>query len=284
MGLLSGLGGMGLGNLEGMSLYEDVKKPQKVEADVDEQAKEETRPTEIDYIFEKGYECPVCVKKFKSFAVMTGKARLSGTDEDLKPNYVGIEPIKYDVVVCPNCGYAALTKNWGGLTPTQIKNIKLNIASAFKPKAYGKYMYTFDEAAERYQLALATAIVKQAKASEKAYICLKAGWLQRAKMESLDPSSKQYELEYAEAENLQNEYLKKAKEGFVASRQNESFPICGMDESTLDYLLATMFIRFEEYENAAKLVGQILASRTANSRIKDRARDLKDIIIEKVKK
>ena len=45
--------------------------------------------------------------------------------------------------------------------------------------------YTYEDALARYQLALVNAIVKQAKNSEKAYICLKAGWLMRGYAEWL---------------------------------------------------------------------------------------------------
>ena len=52
---------------------------------------------------------------------------------------------------------------------------------------------------------------------------------------------------------------------------------------TVDYLLATLAMRFEEYDTAAKLLGSIVTSRTANARIKDRAHDLKDTLMQKLK-
>ena len=57
-----------------------------------------------------------------------------------------------------------------------------------------------------------------------------------------------------------------------------------MDEHTVDYLLAALSLRFGEYEAALKLVSNIIASRAAGSRIKDRARDLKDEIAKEMKK
>ena len=276
MGLLSGLGGMGLGDLEGMSLYEDPKAP--VHTDNQEAEVEAPKISESDFLFEKSFSCPICNHTFKSIAVRAGKSKLTGTDIDLRAKYDNVEPLKYDVVMCPYCGCTSLARYWGNPTSTQAKNIREKISVNFKPKAYKGNKYTYDEALERYQMALANAIVKGAKASEKAYICLKAGWLLRSKQESLDKASETYEQDMSAARTAEDEYLKNALEGFIAARANEMMPICGMDESTLDYLIAALSIRFKEYERASKLVGNLLVSRNANSRIKEKAYDLKELI------
>lgn len=280
MGLLSGLSGLGLGGLDGLSLYDTPQKET-----LPEQAEEEKKPAapvikESDFLFEKSYKCSVCDKDFKVLAVRAGKAKLKGTDEDLRPSYDNIEPLKYDVVMCPKCGCAALTRYWGNLTDSQRKNIRANIGKVFKPKQYGTEFYTYEEAFERYQMALANSMIKQAKASEKAYICLKTGWLLKAQIESLDSTDPEYEAKKKEIGAKSNEYLKNALEGFVNARRTESFPICGMDETTVDYLLSALFIQFGEYDQAARLVGNILISKTASSRMKDKASILKEKIMK----
>lgn len=283
MGLLSGLGGFGLGNLEGMDLYETPDKPEEVE-DVVEEAVPEEAPVEkenneAEYLFEKSYTCPVCDKAFKALTIRTGKARLVGTDKILRPKYSKVEPLKYDVISCPQCGCTSLTRYWGSVSPTQGKNIRSEISRTFKPIRYVDGIYTDQQAFERYQLALANAIVKPAKPSEKAYICLKTGWLLDAQCEQLGENSS----EYAEKKAQADEFLSNALDGLINARMTESFPICGMDESTLDYLIAALSVRFEKYEQAAKLIGNLLVSKTANSRIKDKARDMKEEIISKLR-
>ena len=67
------------------------------------------------------------------------------------------------------------------------------------------------------------------------------------------------------------------------ARQKENFPIAGMDEITIDYLLAVLSARFGKFDVAQKMIASILLSRTANNRIKDRARDLKDQVLEQMK-
>jgi len=77
--------------------------------------------------------------------------------------------------------------------------------------------------------------------------------------------------------------LKNAVVGLVLARQKEDFPIAGMNTMTLDYLLAALYLETDQYDYASKMIGEILVSRTANSHMKDRARDLKDLLDKKKK-
>ena len=167
-GILSGLARFGLGKLENMELYEAPKK---------EDGGQEGKPApavvqEQDFLFDKSCTCPICDKEFKNRTVKVGKAKLSGSDLDLRPRYEQIDLLKYDIIMCPYCGYAALSRFFKFVTSPQAKNIKKTISATFEPQKETKEVYTYDEALERYKLALANAIVKQTKASEKAYICL----------------------------------------------------------------------------------------------------------------
>lgn len=277
-GILSGLEKFGLGNLKNASLYEDTKKGK-----TEEGAKAAPTIQESDFLFDKTYACPVCDKEFKSKTVKIGRAKLKGTDMDLRPKYEHIDLLKYDVIACPTCGYAALSRYFKYMTSAQAKLIKQNISQNYKGKELKGDTITYDEAVERYQLTLANAIVKQARASEKAYICLKSAWLLRGYTESLDEKADDYATKKAELETQENEYLQNAFEGFLAARQSEPFPMCGMDEQTVDYLISVMAVRFEQYDVASKLISTIIASTSASPRMKDKARDLKEIVIQKVK-
>lgn len=278
-GLLSGLDQFGLGNLEGMNLFETPSSnKEEGEAVVAAPVIQES-----DFIFDKTSACPICDREFKTKTVKIGKAKLVGTDMDLRPRYENIDMLKYDVILCPHCGYASLSRYFKFVTSPQAKAIQAVITKAFKPRPESKDIYTFEEALERYKLALANCIVKQAKASEKAYVCLKTAWLLRGHLESLDPADPEYNKKKADFEADENEFLKNALEGFLAARQSEGYPMCGMDECTVDYLIAVTAIRFEQYDVATKLVSNILVSSTANQRMKDKTRDLKDLLMKKIK-
>lgn len=275
--LLSGLESLGLDKLVGMSLYEDPKE--------EEAKKQAAKPviTEQDFIFDKTHTCPVCDHEFKAKTVKVGKAKLLGQDMDLRPRYEGIDMLKYDVIVCPHCGYAALSRYFKFVSSKQAQKIRETISQNYKSKPDEGETYTYETALERYKLALVNAIVKQAKNSEKAYICLKSAWLLRGSVENMKPEEPDYEAKKAEAIKNEDEFLKNSLDGFIVARQTEGYPMCGMDESTLDYLIAVMALRFGQFDVSTKLIAGILASTSANPRMKDRTRDLKDTLMQKIK-
>ena len=280
MGLLSGLSNLGLEKLEGADIFEEEKKPEtKVEA---ASVKEEAPFDENDVLFDKSAECPVCSKKYSYRAVRTGKARSIGQDMDLRPKFDKFDPLKYDVIVCPYCGYACLTRYFTALPAAMVKLIKEGFAGKVHGVANNPIL-SYDDAIQRYQLALASAIVKRAKDSEKAYICLRMAWVIRGKRENLPVDTDNYDEVAKELVADENEALKTAFEGFINARQKESFPIAGMDEITIDYLLAVLATKFGKYDAAQKLISGILLNKSANNRIKDRARDLKDQILAGMK-
>ena len=279
MGILSGLGGLGLGDLEGMDIFEEEEA--KKEASV---AAAPPKIEEKDLIYDKNFTCPVCGTEFRAKIMKTGKAKLLGTDQDLRARYEGIDAVKYDVELCPVCGYAALSRYFSNLGSAQAKLIKEKISISVHITEYHDEVYSYEQAFERYQLALACAMVKKAKASEKAYICLKSGWLVRGWRENLQDNGKGNEALVEKLKKQEDDYLQNAFRGFAEARKSESFPLCGMDEITVDYLLAVLAIRFKKFDVASHLVAGILASPSANARMKDKARDLKEQIMAEKKR
>ena len=278
MSLLSGLGSLGLANLEGINLYE---KPEKHE----DKKKAEHAAVELkeeDMLFDKTYVCPVCNQEFKSKTIRAGRIRMLGTDMDLRPRYENIDMMKYETIACPHCGYAALSRYFKYMTSMQLKMIRTNICDHYRPHPIEGDTYSHELALERYKLTLACAIVKRAKASEKAYICLKTGWLMRGMAEALDENASEYEERKEAYGRMEREYLANALEGFIAARQTEGFPMCGMDETTVDYLIAVLALECEQYDLSLKILSGVIASRKANSRVKEKARDVREILREKM--
>ncbi len=276
--IFAGLEDLGLGGLSGASLFDDGKPKMEEKKDAEKpEAKEE------DMLLDKTHECPVCSNTFKNRALRTGKARLIGSDIDLRSRFEGIEPLKYDVISCPKCGFTALTRFYKPLTPVQRKNVLDKVAANYKPQTEPEGVYSYDDAIARYKLALANAVVKPGKASEKAYICLRAGWLCRSWYEDLEAQDKADDAKAVQARALEGEFLKNAYEGFIAARQNESFPMCGMDESTVDYIIGALGMKLGHYEVSAKMIASLLGSQVTSPRMKDKARDLKEEVVRLMK-
>lgn len=273
-GLLSGLEDLGLEGVSKMDVYGDVEaKAKKSQAEVEEKKEK----TEEDFLFVKNHVCPVCDEQFKASAVRTGKAKLIGTDSDLRPRYQGVDPLKYDALVCPRCGYAALGRFFTAITHAQSKLVMEQISQKFNATIKSDGVLSYDDAILRHRLALANAVVKHSKVSERAYICLKTAWLLRAKQEECPNEREQLSAQ-------EKEFLVTAYEGFNEATMKENYPICGMDEMTMLCMLADIGRRIGRYEEAARLVSKVIVSRSAPERVKNKARDIKELVAAELAK
>ena len=270
--LFSGLEHFGLGNLSEMKIF-DKEKDAKTEAE-----KKKVEVKEEDFLFDKTFICKACDKEFKSKMVRTGKVKLLEQDTDLRPKYQHVDSLKYDAVVCPYCGFAALNRFFNYLTDSQAKLIKANISAKFKGLKEAGGALSYDEAMLRHKLVLINAIVKHAKSSEKAYICLKLAWLCRGKSETLPADTKDLETVNKTLAEQEKEYIANAYEGFNESFAKEPFPICGMDENTLTYLCADLARQLGKYDDALRLVGRVITARGASDRIKSKGIEMKEMI------
>lgn len=274
MSLFQGLDQFGLGKLEEMSVFEE-EKSKKEDASG---ASAAPKITEEDLLFDKSFTCPVCDGEFHSKMVRTGKVKLLSADTDLRPKYQLVDSLKYDALVCPKCGYAALNRFFKFMLPAQAKMIKENISKNFSGLTPTGNTYTYDDAIARHQLALANAVVKKAKPSEKAYTCLKMAWLFRGKAETLPKDTPNYDEFIKELKTNETELLSNAYDGFMVAFSKESFPMCGMDETTVTYLIADLARRIGKFDEASRWISRVLTSRQANERIKNKARDIKELI------
>ncbi len=276
--LFSQLDKLGLGNLQNLQLYEDPKKAEE-EAKTE---KVEKVYEESDFVFDKTYKCPVCEAEFKSKAVRTGKAKLLDIDMDLRPKYQGVDALKYDCIVCTKCGYASLSRFFNYVNSRQAKSISELISKSYKEDTTVYDTYSYEDAITRHQLALANAVVKNSKPSEKAYICLKLAWLLRGKAENLPETENDREKVIKQLGEAELQYIKNAYEGFKSAYSEEAMPICGMDQWTFMYLLSDLARRCEDYSMCLKLVSELLVSKGASDKLKDRAREVRKLIKEKL--
>lgn len=272
--LFSGLEAFGLGNLSEMDVY-DTKEKENAKG-INEVEKDAF--SEEDTIFDKTFTCPVCDQEFKSKNVKSGKVKLLSLDTDLRPIYQNMDPLKYDAIVCPSCGFAALNRFFKYVTSAQAALIKKNISANFRGIKESGNIFDYDDAIARHKLSLVNSIVKKAKTSEKAYTCLKTAWVIRGKAEKLPKNTTDYNKQIEDLAREELDFIIKAYDGFEEAFAKESFPMCGMDETTITLLMAELARRSGKYDEAGRWVSKVLISRDANERIKQKARDIKDLI------
>lgn len=318
MNLLGGLEKFGIKAKDPQSLYEEEAKPAQADAQKEaerekerlerekrerelekarqqrEKEKELARqkeqkkqgpPDENSLLLDKSMHCPVCDKAFKAKVPKSGRVKRIGQDIDLRPHFDGVDSLKYSVISCPYCGYSAMSRYFDHLSNLQIKMIHDEVSSGFKPEGDpAPKLLSYDESIERYKLSLYCTIVKKGKASEKAYNCLNLAWVYRGKYATLDPEDPALEEERKDCREQEEAYYEQAYEGFTKAISTENYPICGMDESTLDYLMAAMSMHFKKYDMASKCISRIKQSPSASKTVKDRADDLKDRLMAEIKK
>lgn len=282
MNLFSGLEKFGLKSTESMQLFEDEKKEDKKGNEV---RAEEKIPAESDFLLEKTVHCKVCDHVFKTKVIKSGRVKRLEPDRDLRPRFQYIDTLKYDITSCPACGYTAMNRFYEHLTPTQVKLIKEQISSNFQPdNKPEKAAYDYDEVIDRYKLSLVNTVVKKGKDSEKAYTCLKIAWLLRGKGETMANDTPEEKAAKAEVQKEEEEFYQQAFEGFMKAISEEMFPMCGMEQSTVDYILAYMAYHFKKYEIASKFLASVLTAPSASRRMKDMALELKEDIIAELRK
>ncbi|MBQ8626479.1 MAG: DUF2225 domain-containing protein [Agathobacter sp.] len=286
--LLSGLGKFGLDENVASNIYgeENVTVKQNEDGTV---TKEVAAPKEADFLLLKSIRCPVCDGVFRTTMIKSGRAKRKEPDMDLRPRFEHIDTNKYDVASCPRCGYTAIHRYFPHLSSLQIKLINEGVCAKFKVAPTKPIeeieVLDYDTAIERYKLALYTTIVKKGQTSEKAYECLKISWLLRGKMEQLAAEDKEKNKEAIEA--CQKEYdsfYQQAFDGYVKAMSSENYPMSGMDQSTVDLLIAAMAYNLGKYDYASRFVSSLIISRTASANIKKRAHDMKELLLAKLKK
>ncbi len=266
--LFSGLEVFGLGDFIEKEIYESKHS---INDEQDDKMLQES------YLFDRKVRCPVCNHICHIRTVKTGKAKLITTDTDLRPIYEGIDPVLYDAALCQHCGYAALNRFFTKITPKQRQWVKESISNRYRSKSYPD-MYTYKIAIERYKLVLLNAVVKKVKPSEKAYICLKLSWLYRGYEEELRHDLQLTKEELRSIREERNRFIENAYEGFISAYQFERFPVCGLQEITVMYLIGDLARRLKRDGEAIKWLSRVIVSPQATERIKNRARDIKEII------
>ena len=211
-------------------------------------------------LLDRTYECPICDHKIKAKSVKTSVAKFVETKADLRPIYSNINVTKYDTVCCNYCGYAALTKDFMNTTQVQRKLLREKIQANYKShEEVVCDAYSTETAISRLKMALLCTVTKAGKESEIGNICLKIDWLYQDLADELDENSSDYESKkenyLAEAHN----FAMNAYEHLSKARMEESFPIAGMNETTLDYLLSYLGYVKGEYQTAMQYLTGVVS-------------------------
>lgn len=220
---------------------------------------------ERSLLYDKEVTCPVCGNIFKAKSIKTSSYRVMKKDSDLFIRYSIINPYFYDVWVCNECGYAAMKRDFNKIKSFQINSVKEGITPNWVPREYPE-IYNIDIAIERFKLSLLNYVVIESASSKKGFNCLKLAWMYRLKNNY-------------DKENL---FLNQALESLKEAYSSEEFPIYGMDNYTTMYLIAELMRRTGSTEEALRWFSNVITCSGISSRLKNLARDQKDLIKEEM--
>lgn len=214
--------------------------------------------TEPQELYDKEVDCPVCDNNFNTKKVRTSRLRLLQRDKDFLSYYNAENPIKYNIFVCPKCGYANYESQFHEIRSSQVDLIKENISIKWKKRDFGG-VRTLDKAIESYKLALINETVLNSSKLKLGNTCLNLGWLYRLK----------------EIEKEEKRFLALARDNFIESYNFESLSGTNMDDSKLSYLIGELSRRIGDNEEAISWFNTCLslASTRMNPTINNMARE-----------
>jgi uncharacterized protein (DUF2225 family) len=220
-----------------------------------------SREETIQNLYDKTVNCPICGKESKNKAVKKSSFKVVNRDSDSMIHYTGVNPSFYEVIFCPECGYAALPQYFPNVTQKVIGAVLQNISSKWTKPTYPE-IYTEEFAIKQLKLALHNSIIKDGPDSEKGLICLKLSWMYRL---------------LGEVEN-ERRFQEQTILCFEKAYLSEKFPAAGMDEYTMQYLIGELNLRLGNMEKALTSFSAVLVAVNAPAKLKEKVRDQKALI------
>ncbi|MGN9134639.1 DUF2225 domain-containing protein [Clostridium sp. HCP1S3_B4] len=213
------------------------------------------------HIFDREVTCPICGKTFKTKAVKVNSPRIISKDSDFFIRYSVVNPYFYDVWICNSCGYAAMKSDFLKVKSYEKDAIFKQISIKWKPRKYSPISNP-NIAIERYKLALLSATAMEKPSSTLGMILLKISWMYRL-------------INDTQNENI---FLKKALDTLSLAYSTERFPMYGLQRDSMSYLLGDLNRRIKNYPEALRWYSSVITTPGVSPRIKELARDGKDLI------
>lgn len=242
---------------------------------------QEKKPVTLPvWLYQKELVCPCCNRTITQAYPRYTRLRIDYSEPDFRPHYVSdINPFGYDITVCYNCGYSMLTDKFTEVNEFQRKRLREKIMPKFETRHF-PLILTREESEEKYRLAEKSAEVMILKTSEMAYFMLHLAWFYKETPEPEDPLPN---AEYPLSEILRH-YYTRAAEGFAKAYVSEEFPIRGMNELAMAYLLSFLYYRLERMEDCKQWLKECYNNRELHRKENHRVYNKLDALRQIVRK
>ncbi|WP_252503933.1 DUF2225 domain-containing protein [Sporosarcina sp. Marseille-Q4943] len=205
---------------------------------------------EISPTYVKKMECLNCKEKFTTTKIRSRFVRVTKHESDFKPIYAdsSVNPILYNVAVCPKCGFAFTDEFSSYFAPSVKEEIAQKITSLWSGRSFGDER-TIDEAIEAYKLAYVSASVKREKSLTMAGIMLRIAWLYDDK-EDIE-SSKRFR---TVSRNL-----------YTEAYTSEDHAGTQMSETRVLYLMAELSYQIGDMDEAIRNFSRVIESQRTST-------------------
>lgn len=208
-------------------------------------------------LYEKNFKCPICNNGFSSKRVRVSSYRVDRRDEDFCTTYKGDNPMYYEILVCPKCGYASSETSFDSLSPKELNTLKEILSGKVVNRNFCGAR-TINDALDSFKLALFIARARGAKDSIIAGLTLKLAWIYRELKDEKEIEFLNYTLEY-----------------YKHAYDKENLPIGNLDEISIQYLLGELSRRVNKLNDAIFWFNKAVSNpeRATNPRIEKMARE-----------
>ena len=189
--------------------------------------------------------------------VRPSKVIITKKDSDFCTYYEGDNPLFYEIDVCPTCGFA-FTDNFKPLRPQHMERVYKEYAQHVNGHATALFSgrRSANEALKCFKLALVCATLTDQPTMTIANMCMRIAWLNR----------------YRQDQEEENKYLAKAVELYVEAYVSADLTTSSMNKNKLLYIIAEVYGRLEDYEQAKKWFNILLTQKSIEPAIKNLAR------------
>lgn len=197
----------------------------------------------ITPFYDKKIKCLNCDHHFTTTKIRSRFVRIASHETDFKPIYTddNINPMYYNVSVCPLCGFA-FTEETSPYFPSDAQEvIRKTVTAKWNGRSFAA-IRDIDEAIETYKLAYLSAMLKKEKPISLAGLTLRIAWLYRNKG------------------RLEEEmrFLTIARNMYGASYSEGDYVGTQMSETRVLYVIAELSRRIGEEEEAVRGFSRVI--------------------------
>ncbi|MCW2278927.1 DUF2225 domain-containing protein [Heliophilum fasciatum] len=126
-------------------------------------------------LFAQTKECPLCGQSFSITRIRSSAVRVQERRPDFQVIYQGVNPVHYQVWVCPACHYANLDRDFD--QPRRASQLLGELKSRYREEPDFQGERSLPTVLRAYQLAIQTALLSEASNGVKGSLFLRGAWV-----------------------------------------------------------------------------------------------------------